>query len=170
MLRSLALLPLALLAACHAVLPDPASLDRRPGDFVLAATVYGPPASAEETLRLPRGLRPARYVIEADALLRAALGRGSTNAVFPPPTRQLTVSQMDRLWRLIRDSGLLEPGNSYQTEDIEPATVDKPTASFYVAYSGGRAYLLVPLDRADPESIAAEQILDQLAAWSWIPD
>lgn len=163
-LRPLLLLALVL-AGCHTALPDPASLADRPHDFVLAATVYAPAPADGAT---PRARRPARYIVEADATLRTSIGQGSGADTFPPPTRVLSTRQSDRLWALLRDSGLLEPGNRY----LLPAPVTEApgtlAAAIDVTYRGGRAHLLVPLDGADAESLAAERLVDELAALSWI--
>lgn len=166
--RLLVLSLLLLPASCRSRIPDPSALAERPDDFVVAAAVYTPALKPEAIRALPRAMRPARYLVEADGVLRAAVGPGSDNNTFPPPTRQLTVDQVDRLWRIIRDSGLLEPTSPYLVDNAESVPFDRPTTILYVAYLGGRTYLQVPLDRADPESLATERLLDQMAAYAWI--
>jgi hypothetical protein len=156
---------LLLLTGCHATLPDPASLAQRPDDFVLSATVFTatPPEPGA-----PRARRPARYIVEADETLRAATGQGAGRDTFPPPTRTLTAGQMESLWVVLRESGLLEPGNRYLLDSPARAATDPVAAAIDIAYRGARAHLLVPLDGADAESIAAERLVDELAALSWI--
>ena len=164
-MRLLLLTLVALLPACNS-LPDPGALAARPSDFVLAATVYLPP---EAPTPRARARRPARYILEADLRLRTATGRGADEQTYPPPTRTLTRAQADRVWELLRDSGLLEPGNPYlRPSPASGAEGDAPAAGLFVTYSGGRAHLLVPLDAADAESIAAERLIDELAARSWL--
>jgi hypothetical protein len=156
---------LILLGGCRATLPNPASLAERPDDFVLSATVFtaSPPEPGT-----PRARRPARYIVEADETLRTATGQGSGRDTFPPPTRTLTAGQMERLWVIVRESGLLEPGNRYLLASPARGASDPVAAAIDIAYRGGRAHLLIPLDGADAESIAAERLVDELAALSWI--
>lgn len=156
---------LLVLTGCHATLPDPASLAGRPDDFVLSAMVYTAAPAAPGT---PRARRPARYIVEADEVLRVAVGQGAGRETYPPPTRVLTVTQMERLWVLVRDSGLLERENRYLLPSPAWDSTDPVAAEIDVGYRGGRAHLLVPLDGADAESIEAERLVDELAALSWI--
>src|SRR5438105_14278814 len=60
----------------------------RPADFTLAATVLSP--GSVDAKKLPRSLRPGRYIVEADGVLRAATGPGATTTTYPRRTRQLT--------------------------------------------------------------------------------
>ncbi|MBX3376011.1 MAG: hypothetical protein KF678_03290 [Phycisphaeraceae bacterium] len=141
--------------------------DERPPDLAIAATVFSPrvplPAS-----NLPRSLKPGRYIIEADGVLRSAQGAQAPD--FPPRTRQLTPRQMDQLWRLIRDAGFLNEGNPAIIDD--PAgTVrsgDRTTAMLYVSYGGRRVTLRHLLDRSTPDAVQAELFIDRLAELAWV--
>ena len=149
------------LAACRST-PDPSSLGPRPADFALSVTVYGPGGQAE------RALRPGRYLVEADGLLRAV---ARTSDSFPPPARQLPASEVDRLWSLVRESGLLEPRSRYRVStlvDAGQAPPDgPPVAAFHVEYRGAHAYARVPLDRGSDEAVLAERVVERLAESAW---
>lgn len=161
--------------------PPPES---RPEDFMLAVTVLGPGRGSgpvvkategetgQETIAatLPRSLRPGRYIVEADGALRAALGPGAEATTYPPRTRQLSPRQVDLLWRLVRDSGLLDPTNPGRIEGPEEAlrSPDRTMALFYVGYAGRRVMVRTLLDRSGEESLAAERVVDRLAELAWV--
>jgi hypothetical protein len=157
--------------------------DQRPEDFVLAATVLAPredppalrdpdedEAVRSERVRLPRSLRPARYIVEADGTLHAAVGRGASAETYPPQTRQLTPRQYDLLWRQLRGTNLLDPGNPARIEGPEGAkrAPDRTMALIYVGYEGKRITLRVLLDRGSEDAIAAERLVDRLAELAWV--
>ena len=144
---------------------------------MVAATVLVPErmlASGEEGLvgaagQLPRSLRPARYVIEADSCLRAAVGPDADATTFPARTRQLTAAEVDGLWRQLRDSGLLDPASPARIEGPEPAAKaaggsTRPTALVYASFGDYRTTARVVLDRGGTEALDAERIVDRLAA------
>lgn len=165
-------LPLAApIAACRSaptLAPAAAPPVERPADFVLAATVHAPANAAEA--QLPRSLRPARYVVEVDGSLRAAIGHGSGEQTYPPITRVLTPRQADQLWRLVRDSGLLDPAHPGRVGD--PASIPRPgnrfTALIWISYADQATALRVPLDRSPEWGLPAEQLIDRLADWAWV--
>lgn len=72
--------------------------DAPPSDFVLAATVFTPAATDKDQ---PASV-PARYIVEPDGTLRAAIGAGSSPTTYPRATRTLTSAQFDQLWTLTR--------------------------------------------------------------------
>lgn len=172
MMRRLAIAVMVAVCGCSSkprpvAQPEPIP-DERPVDFVLAATVFTP--ENLKTDSLPRSLRPARYIVEADGALRASVGPGATVTTFPPQTRQLTAKQVDGLWRQIRETDLLDAGNPARVNDPEaiPRTPDRTTALVYVGYSGKRVTLRLLLDRASEDSLAAERLMDRLAELAWI--
>jgi hypothetical protein len=163
---------LAIWAGCRSTLPkleSPAAVlpDERPEDLAVAATVFSPRVPLPEDT-LPRSLRPARYIIEADGVLRAA--EGASAPAFPPRVRQLTPRQADQVWRLVRDSGLLDEGNPARLSDPETASRsgDRTTAMVFASYGGQRTTLRVLLDRSSQDAIAAERLVDHLAELSWV--
>jgi hypothetical protein len=163
----------AALGACRSNTPPPAPVERplpdeRPADFVLAATVYSPDSMSEA--KLPRSLRGARYVVEADGALRAATGEDLKNKTFPGQVRQLSPREFDTLWRVVRESGLLDPESAWRVENPEQITraPDRTTVLIYIACDGRRTTLRLLLDRANPDSVAAERLVDRLAQWAWV--
>lgn len=139
----------------------------RPSDFTLAVTVRG--ASSARSVRggggppapVPPGLRPARYVMEADGVLRAALGPGATDDTFPAATRRLDPADLDRLWVIVARAGWL---------DAEPQGVawsapvgDVPTAGTTIAVSGHGAQRTIVTSRGDASGRALAEALAGLA-------
>lgn len=165
---------LACLAGCGSTpaLPPPKPValpDARPADFTLAVTVLAPAHDRARPADLPRSLQPGRYIVEPDGSLRVALGPGSTVTTFPPRTRTLSPRQMDMLWRQVRDSGLLDPGNPGRITGPEEAlrSRDRTTGLFYIAQEGNRATVRVLLDRSEA-SLGAERLVDRLAELGWV--
>ncbi len=166
---------LAVLGACRSHSPPPPPVEpplpeTRPADFVLAATVYSP--KTMEGARLPRSLQAARYIVEADGALRAAVGAETEAKPFPGQTRRLTPGEFDALWRLVVESGLLDPGSAWRVDNPEEITraSDRTTVLLYVACEGRRTTLRLLLDRSGPDAVAAERIVDRLAQWAWVKD
>ena len=164
---------IAVLGGCRGNGPPPAPVvaalpDARPADFVLAATVYSPKGMAG--VKLPRSLRAARYIVEADGVLRAGLGPGAQATTYPGQTRRLTAREFDALWRMVRESGLLDSASAWRVDDPEGITraSDRTTALVYVGYEGKRTTLRMLLDRSGPEAVAAERLIDRLAEWAWV--
>jgi hypothetical protein len=144
--------------------------DQRPVDLALAATVFAPRVPLPD-VELPRAIRPARYIVEADGVLRASVGAASDAAAFPPRVRQLSPRQADQVWRALLDSGLLDDANPNRLSDPESAmrSGDRTTAMIFVSYQGKRTTLRVLLDRATPDAVAAERVIDRLAELAWLP-
>jgi hypothetical protein len=161
------------MVGCRASGPPPAPKalaipEARPSDFVMAATVFSPARLSGADL--PRSLKPARYVIEADGVLRAATGSAADATTFPGQTRQLTPGEFDSLWRLLRESGLLDSNSPLRVPDPETLVraPDRTTALIYVSYGGERRTLRVPLDRVGEGALATERVVDRLAEWAWV--
>src|SRR6516162_1704369 len=88
--------------------------ERRPDDLAIAATVFSPRTPLPD-VNLPRSIRPSRYIIEADGVLRAS--QGTDSVTFPARVRQLNPRQADQLWEILLDSGLLNEGNPNRVND-----------------------------------------------------
>lgn len=144
--------------------------NRRPDDLALAATVFAPRVPLPDA-DLPRAIRPARYIIEADGVLRAAMGGAADSSAFPARIRQLSPRQADQVWEVLAESGLLAEGNPNRLNDPNEAirSGDRTTAMFFFSYGGTRASLRVVLDRSTPDAIAAERVIDHLAELAWAP-
>lgn len=143
-----------------------------PSDFWIAVTVMGPLREGGAAA-LPRSQRPGRYIIEADWILRAALGPGARPDVFPAQTRQLTQAQMYDLWRLLQSTGLSNtesPLRSFLEPDAK--ALAGRTVYIVVWHARGRhRTLLIEGESGDPQAIAeARKITDAIAALAWIPE
>jgi hypothetical protein len=162
---------IALLAGCSSRPKDPdlMAFDGPPPDFALAATVYAPPPNDPAAPPPPRGLRPARYVLDPDLSLHAAVGGGLDETTFPPQTRRLRFQNAERLWRLVRDSGLLEPGNPQRLDAAETYTArpDRTTAVLTVTYAGVRRSYRVLLDGEGAPGPGRE-VVEELAELAWV--
>lgn len=153
--------------------PEPVVLpDTAPEDFALSITVVGPSSAETDIDDRPRAERPARYLVEPDGLLRAAIGPGATPRVYPRQTRQLTEAQIQRLWRLVGETGLLEPTTltSIDNTEIFFPQRSRPTALVYIRQQGTGSHFAVRLPVGDAESAMVAQLVDQLADMAWVPE
>lgn len=166
MARALTLLCLILtltgLPACSA----PASRDlpsARPADLSLGLTVFGPDNAVKRG-----GQRPARYLVEPDGWLRAAVGPGADETVHPPRARWLTDAERDELWSRVRATGL---------DSVErPLRLDNPEG--FMPPAGRRVYLIeltaggrrvaAAMPEGEPATEPFIDLADALAAWSWV--
>lgn len=167
---------LALSGAGCASTPKPGAM---PPDFAVAVTVRVPEAQADAwTIARqdqPRALRPGKYVVEPDSLLRVWVGPGAKTTSFPPPTRRLSQDQVAQLWAQVRDAGwTAEPAKRSAARptgiraefDAEPGPVAESTAIIYIAAGGERYYRLEPLE-SNPAS-PARRLTDTLAEMAWL--
>lgn len=129
-----------------------------PEDFVVALTVLGDPSGAGGRSR--PGLRAARYVVEADGVLRAAIGQGVTPSTFPPMTRTLDDGQIRDLWRLA-SAAAQQPGEVIANPDLFQG--GPGSAVLYLSAGGTRRARAVSL--GDP---AIAGLADELARLAWI--
>ncbi len=152
------------LTACVSSRPTDRPLpDARPADFALGLTVYTP----EGAVRRP-GQRAARYVVEPDGRLGAAVGQGASVTVRPEMARQLTDAQRDRLWDMVRATGFDAVSPALRLSS--PETFDSP--------SGRRVYLVeitadgtrraVAMPEGEPETEPFIDLADALADLAWV--
>src|SRR5437868_1660258 len=71
-----------------------------PADFALALTILAPSKTRAD--KLPRGQRPARYLLAADGALRASQGMGASTLDFPPVVRNLRDAQRQEIWAMVK--------------------------------------------------------------------
>ncbi len=164
LIRGMTVLLLLLVAACQSP-PDLAQLRNRPEDFTLAATVH--PAQSGRTV--PRPLRPGRFILEADSVLRWS--PGPTERGVPPPIRHLSPAENDDVWRLALGSGLLEPDSPFRVYgpiEVDPVASGAPVAIIEIAFAGQQTRSRVPLDRSSDEAVLAERLIDRLAELAFI--
>lgn len=114
-----------------------------PADFTLALSVFSP--QGVRTANLPPEGRAARYILEPDWSLRAAVGpqlpatlwrrRGGGERVLPGVVRQLTAAQVGRVWQRLGESGL----TSAPPTDPSPGTLSPPTdrLTYVIAFAAG---------------------------------
>jgi hypothetical protein len=150
--------------------PDPMAFDAPPADFAIAATVYVPASDAPAgSPPPPRALRPARYVLDPDLVLHAAVGPGLDEMSYPPQTRRLRQRDADRLWRIVRDSGLLEPGSPQRVAapEVYRPRPDRATAVLTVSYAGERRSYRVVMEESG-DSGPGREVVEELAELAWM--
>ncbi len=167
------LLAASLLGGCAA--PGTLETQSAPDDFVLGVTIYDQPTSdrvsRSRPSNLPRALRPGRYVIEADGVLRASLGTAAAPDVFPPMTRRLSEEQLDHLWTLTMATGIFDdepPG-----ERIGPVASYQPprgrvTALVEAFAVGRRSSCAMGVEGAEQDSQPVRALTDTLAELAWV--
>ena len=153
--------------------------DEPPPDFTLAVTVLRPvPLGALINARTqdasrPTVQRPARYIVEADAVLRVAVGYGATEKTFPPETRQLTASQFAGLWRQLKNSPLVDPDHPCRTGKPPPleefARETEGRGGYAVAFCIAGEHRILAIDEASPAAKDARELVAQLLALAWVP-
>lgn len=153
--------------------------DEPPQDFSLAVTVLRPiPLGALINARTdaerPTVERPARYIIEADAILRAAVGYGASENTFPPETRQLTVIQYNQLWRTFRNSPLVDPDHPCRTGRLptieEFALTTQGRGGYAISFSIAHDRRLLAIDENSPYAKDARDLVAYLLELAWVPD
>jgi hypothetical protein len=150
--------------------------DRPPEDFALALTVLTPAKQALRPDQLPRGQRPARYLMGANGALAVSQGIGASTRDFPPVVRVLRDAQRQEIWAMIKDAGLLRsdaPGRQRGSETggdaVDPfkfgvENPDRPIALLAIQFGRERDYFRIGL----PEEPKVEALADRLAALAWI--
>lgn len=155
---------LAALVGCEAVpMPTGPAPEDPPEDFSLAVTVFDPIHAGEHP---SPPLTPARYILDPDGALRAAVGAGASPTTFPPIVRRLSEGQRQRVWWLTLATGAHEPGPGERIDSPEtyrPAS-DDPEALITVAWLGGRASVVRTLGEGEP----GRALTAELARLSWV--
>ncbi|MCW5777111.1 MAG: hypothetical protein KIS87_11795 [Phycisphaeraceae bacterium] len=172
--------PLPLFACCAAGLlavscasrpTDPARFTSAPADFTLSVTVLSPARSMAEVDRLPPRARPACYLVEPDGSFRVAVGPAASPKVFPPLTRQLTREQVDLVWSLARDAGILDadhPGRVQNVETFVRPGGNATIALIYAGFAGSQRHVAVALDAAHADPAAVAPLIDELNTLAWM--
>lgn len=149
-----------------------------PADFALGATVLRPVPlalgagvrTAGSGLRLAE--RPARYLVEADAVLRAAIGPGASETTYPPRTRQLSREQWAELWREFRAMSLAESdhpamaGRAPTIDEAAEASGGRTTWVITFAAAGDRRTLVIH-EGGEGEG-EARRVVERLAGLAWV--
>jgi len=94
---------LFLLGGCSSsremVLPE-----RRPADFTLGVVVFGDEDAGDVSSL------SARYIVDAEGILRASVGEGSGALTYPKITRRLTDDQLEEIWDMLNQLALFPSG------------------------------------------------------------
>lgn len=147
--------------------PAPVAGVDYPADFALSVTVMTPGRDTDDDgrdLTVGRDLadRPARYIVEPDGLLRAAVGAGASATVFPRRTKYLTDRQMASLWGKLEwlrpELQIGDPG-----EDT-PRRITSSTAIIHVTAEGRRTTRVVALDNDE----WAKSLVRTLGEHAWL--
>lgn len=151
-----------------------------PEDFWLSVTVQGPQRATGYAM-LARSDRPARYVVEADRVLRAAVGPGASENRFPPQTRTLSDEQFARVWRVLRESSIVRDQSATMVSTMPTLDTAPTGTSIIISYvaNGLHEAHVIPLSETPSESPTvsgfsmsalnrdARAIADTLAELSW---
>lgn len=143
-----------------------------PSDFWISLTVAGP-SRAGGVSATPRAMRPARYVMEPDRQLRAAVGLGASEASFPPALRRLSDEQVARLWRIVDAAGFMGPDHASRAKGmiVFETLPEKTMYALNIFAQGERRQLLIDgEDPAAPGRDAARRLADTLAELSWLDE
>ncbi|MBC6954428.1 MAG: hypothetical protein DYG93_10785 [Leptolyngbya sp. PLA2] len=160
-----------LAASCASRPVDPARTASAPPDFTLSVTVLSSARSIAETDRLPPRSRPACYLVEPDGSFRVAVGPAASPKVFPPLARTLTREQVDRVWSLARDAGVLDadhPGRVQNVETFVRPAGNATVALVYAGFAGSQRHVAVALDGDHAEPAALVPLIDELNALAWM--
>ncbi|HRQ73199.1 MAG TPA: hypothetical protein PLU35_09245 [Phycisphaerales bacterium] len=160
-----------LAASCASRPADPERFTSAPADFTLSVTVLSPARSMAEVDRLPPRARPACYLVEPDGAFRVAVGPAASPTVFPSLARQLTREQVDRVWSLARDAGILDadhPGRVQNVETFVRPAGDATVVLLYAGFAGSQRHVAVALDGAHADPAAVAPLIDELNALAWM--
>lgn len=155
------LLALVVVAGCSGKRVDPVMLREAPSDLAVDVMVFG-----EDGPRVVRSRRPARYLLETGGVLRAEVGTTQPRRVYPGVTRRLTSGQVDGVWRLLSESGLLaeESTGRVSGEGVTRPSRGQTTALVTARYAGVTRSFRATLGEGGDDSRRAEEIVDRLAS------
>ena len=139
-----------------------------PADFLIGVTVVSPGEEGQPG--------SARYIMEADWILRAVLGPGAHEGVYPARTRQLTLEQVQQVWAMVESSPLADPRSPYRTGvwDPDPESGDRrppdhPVYLVFLAADGDRRLLAIDTATApEQDVVVARTVAETLAAMAWV--
>lgn len=160
----LTVLAAAVLGGCAGT-PAPPT-DGPPPDFSVSVTVVDREESTGPALA--RSMRPARFIVEPDWVLRASVGPGSRATTYPPAMRTLSRAQVMQLWQAVNSAGYLATDARTQVTGTETRTpeVQKPTALVYVCGNGVHRSVMKTLDA--PDAGPTRELIDRLSGLAWV--
>ncbi len=146
----------------------PAWPEAAPSDFSLSAAVAAPAGFGSGSRDIPRAMRPGRFLLESNGRLRWS-GSARIGAALPPIVRELDRGAIEELWRAARGSGAFDAAPDTGNPDRPLISGGNAASARLELLAGGRQRVVtLPLDRASPEAIAAERLVDRLAALAWV--
>jgi len=146
------------LAGCASGEPASAGVGR-PQDFGLAVTVY---RGERVPLDAPLAERDARFILEADGVLRAEFGRRARERSFPPVVRRLRPEEVTDLWRLVYDAEVFRgAGRLAGPETFDPGS--ESVVLIEATGKGRRRTVVRPSDGA-----AERALVSKLGELVWV--
>jgi hypothetical protein len=151
--------------------------DVPPEDFTLSATVLRPVplawAAGVRVAGAPTAAaeRPGRYIVEADSVLRAAIGYGAQDTTYPPRTRQLTRAERALLWRELATTPLVDvdhPARAGRAPSIDEASeASGGKTTWVIEFSAaGRRQTLVIHEGGEGEA-EARRLVESMSRLAW---
>jgi hypothetical protein len=141
-----------------------------PSDFWLAVTVYAPEARPGDE-PVARSERAARYVIEADQVLRVSIGSGVSEETFPPQTRQLDAGDVDALWESLRTGSLVDAASPHRVTGPVGGVEASGGPVYVVSFrAAGELRRLRVEGGAEGAGAEAKGLADRLGALAWMPE
>lgn len=136
--------------------------DMPPSDAMLSVTVM---PQRPRFQRPEREFAPARYVVEADGVLRAAVGEGVTVETYPGRTRDLTPDEWANLWEVALATGVMDPADPRTVSGEMSLTPDPLRRATVWIRGGGRSAGMVVDPSRDEPTARLITLLEELA---WI--
>lgn len=171
LLAATALAGVLALSGCAGQAPHRAELVAP--DFTIDAVVTLPEGAPRDGSQ-PRSRRPARYLLQPGGELRAAFGAGVGGDTIPPLARRLTPAEIEDLWSLAEDAGLLEgtPEGRIAWGSTWDAPPTGAAAVVSVSARGRRVHVGRSLGTGMGGGLgspATERLIDRLAELAWEP-
>lgn len=154
-----------------------------------AGSAYAVPSAAygmRGVRDVPLAVRPARYLVEPDWVLRAAVGVGARARSYPPETRRLDAGQVRELYLLAREAGVFDPHHEALVSVPPKGPYDHGLATgwgwddrsgerderikYIVSYAlaGARRTLVIPVEGAQHGGVAG--LVERLGELAWQPE
>ncbi len=152
-------------------LPPLPNVAEAPPDFTFSVSVISPLGVRTRGLSAPQ--RPARYVMDADNSLRAWVGSqlpkrewtrvGGPDRALPGRTRQLSTTQVAKIWELMLQAGVVGKDNAQEPSSPSMYTPPKDTLAYVISYSadGDRGWAI--LDGTQTPTSQAEALIVELS-------
>jgi hypothetical protein len=142
---------------------DPAWTTELPTEgFWLAVTAHQEPGDPSFA-----SIPVARFVLEADGQLRAAVGPGADETVFPPPIRRLSREQLTAVWSQIAAIDSLNTSPHSRISDALAPGQTRPSSIRITAAGDGRQRAR-SFQSQDVDAASATKLVNQLTDLAWM--